>query len=60
MQSDSDRVRYRAIAGDVYDAQIISRRLDGTVDIDVIVPGCSDPVRLTRINPEKHLGEKTN
>lgn len=39
---------YKALAGDVYEANIL--RVYGDVaDIDVIVPGCAEPVRLTRV-----------
>jgi len=43
------RVIYRALAGDFYPANIIQTRLDGTVDLDVFIPGGHDPVRLTKI-----------
>lgn len=49
------QVRYRAMAGDsVYDAVIVAVRDLGKdsavlIDIDVIVPGVSEPMRLTKV-----------
>jgi hypothetical protein len=41
--------RYRAIAGDVYDAVLAGDvRPDGFVAVDVIVPGQRDPVTFSR------------
>ncbi len=39
---------YRALAGDLYHAKVISIDMDGAV-IDVIVPGVEERLRLTRI-----------
>lgn len=47
------RVKYRAFAGDVYDARVIAVRSPDLVDIDVIVPGCEKPVHLTKIKFKK-------
>lgn len=44
-----NRVIYRALAGEVYEAKIISVRAPNLVDIDVLIPGCSEPVRLTKV-----------
>lgn len=44
------KVRYRALAGDVYDAEIAGAATkDGLVDIDVIIPGCEARFRLTGV-----------
>lgn len=42
-------VKYRALAGEVYDAKIVFVRADGCVDLDVFTPGGANPLRLTRI-----------
>lgn len=44
-----EAVRYRALAGEVYDAKIVFVRDAAVVDIDVSLPGCHEPLRLTRI-----------
>lgn len=42
-----DPVKYRSLAGDLYDA-VVSQIIDPeTVTLDVIVPGCSKAVVLT-------------
>lgn len=46
---EDGRLRYRAIAGDVYDAFALSRNADGTLVIHVTFPGVRDPVMLSRI-----------
>lgn len=44
------RAAYLSISGDgFYEATIVAERLDGRVDIDVWLPGCSEPTRLTRV-----------
>lgn len=46
MPSRGDEVRYRAIAGQVYDAIITGIRTTGIVDIEVIMPGTERRVSL--------------
>jgi hypothetical protein len=41
-----DRVRYRAIAGDTYDAVVSAVIESGHAWLDVIVPGCQDGLRV--------------
>lgn len=41
-----DRVRYRSLAGDVYDAVIVRVHDDDTADLDVDVPGTEVRVLL--------------
>lgn len=50
---EDGRLRYRAIAGDVYDAvEVCSRNADGTLTIHVLFPGVREPVLLHRIKLE--------
>jgi hypothetical protein len=51
------RVVYRCLAGFRYDAEVVTVRLDGTVDLAVDA-GCNDHVQLTRIEiaPELRPG----
>ncbi len=39
---------YRAIAGDLYEAVIVGDRPDGSHDVEVVIPGTSSRLRLTR------------
>lgn len=43
-----DRIKYRALASDVYDAEVTGIRTDGTIDIDVIL-GPDRRLSLTHI-----------
>lgn len=40
---------YKALAGDVYVARIVAYTGNGIALIDVAVPGCDEPVRLSGI-----------
>lgn len=42
-------VRYRALSGEVYDAKIVVVQSIDHVVLDVTLPGCSEPVRLTNV-----------
>jgi hypothetical protein len=44
-----DRVRYRSLAGDVYDATVTGVRGNGMVDLDIDVPGCREPFPATAV-----------
>lgn len=56
---EDGRLRYRAIAGDVYDAvQLGSPNLDGTLTIHVYFPGVRKPVFLSRIKLEREVHEE--
>lgn len=45
-----DHVSYRSLAGCVYPADVVNVRISGLIDLDVRIPGCSEPVRLTLIH----------
>lgn len=45
---------YRSLAGHDHDAEVLARRLDGTVDLAVNA-GAGDPVHLTKIEVVEHL-----
>lgn len=47
------RVRYRSFAGDVYDATITGAHANGTVSLDIDLPGCREPAHFTHIRPER-------
>jgi hypothetical protein len=50
MAKRGDAVRYRAIAGEVYDAVLAGDvRPDGFVAVDVSVPGQREPVTFSRV-----------
>ena len=48
-----DKVQYRSIAGDDYPATVIAVRASGFYDIDVDIPGVSDPWPLKAIRMER-------
>jgi hypothetical protein len=44
-----DAVKYMSLTSELYDARITAVRKDGTLDLDVLPPGTSEPVRVTKI-----------
>lgn len=52
------RVKYRSIQGDIYEAMLIEVG-EGIATVDVKIPGCSAPLRRSRITfPEVDTGER--
>jgi hypothetical protein len=47
--TSGDQVHYRCFAGQVCDAIVTAIRDEYFLDLDVIVPGCSDRVHLTAV-----------
>lgn len=48
------RIIYRSLSGDSYPAKIVAGPThNNMIDVDVTVPGCAEPVRLTRIRYTK-------
>lgn len=52
-----DQVKYRSLCGELYDATIIAVRTDGSVDIDVAIPGTAHRVTLTHMRSGRCLGQ---
>lgn len=36
------KVQYRSFSGDIYDGVVTNVRRDGSIDIEVTIPGCKD------------------
>lgn len=53
---EGEQLRYRALAGDVYDADKLAENMDGTLLINVKFPGVRHPVMLNKIKLESKDG----
>lgn len=43
------RAVYRSLAGEPYEAFVVAVHGPELVDLDVLIPGCAEPFRLTKI-----------
>ncbi len=51
----NDIVEYRSMSGDLWEAIVIADHGNDIFDLDVIIPGCQDHLRVTEI-PRGELG----
>lgn len=54
-----DKVKYRSIAGDLYDAVITALQPSGEASIEVAIPGVRAPFELRRVSVSRLDGIKT-